>query len=174
MAWAAAHPVIWGLGWSITSNVINDAERQRPNFGASGALVATAISGLLVVASARAKRLASRARSPATRSLRFSSSPLPCSPTGFAALASVFNDPDVLDEPSGVVLDRFRQHQGSVSLWSSLLAFSAATFLPIGYFLWVRWLLWMAMQLRRNSGQTDATDRRSPSLRADDPVSIRA
>ncbi len=59
VAWAAAHPLIWGLGWLITSNVINDAERQHANFGASGALVATAISGLLVVASARAKRSAS-------------------------------------------------------------------------------------------------------------------
>ncbi len=58
-AWAAAHPVIWGLGWLITSNVFNDAERQHASFGASGALVATAISGVLVVASARAKRSAS-------------------------------------------------------------------------------------------------------------------
>ncbi len=226
--------------------------------------------------------------------------------TGFTALASVFNYPDVLNESSGVVLDRFRQHQGSVSLWFSLLAFSAAMFAPIaigvgrlstdrwmkrsvrvgvaaaivqtigllrwpilvpgfaasarsvnpqtaadaeahfrlagtllgtvvgetlgyiltaawtvlvlmslrsrfagrvfvalgavsaslivlgvlsslelpvidtanfvGYILWVLWLLWMAVQLlRRNPGQqTDATDRRSPSLPADDPVSVRA
>ena len=225
---------------------------------------------------------------------------------GFTALSSVFNYPDVLNESSSVVLDRFRQHRGSVSLWFSLLAFSAAMFAPIaigvgrlstdrwmkrsvrlgfaaavvqtigllrwpilvpgfaanarsvdpqtaadaeahfrlagtllgtvvgetlgyiltaawtvfvlmslrsrfagrifvalgavsaslifvgvlsplelpvidtanfiGYILWVVWLLWMAVQLlRRNPGQqTDATDRPSPSLRADDPVSIRA
>ncbi len=50
---------------------------------------------------------------------------------GFTALSSVFNYPDVLNESSSVVLDRFRQHQGPVSFWFSLLAFSAAMFAPI-------------------------------------------
>ena len=46
----------------------------------------------------------------------------------------------------------------------------------IGYILWVLWLLWMAVRLlRRHPSQgADATDRPTPSLRADDPVSIRA
>ncbi len=50
---------------------------------------------------------------------------------GFTVLGSVFNYPDVLKEPTGVVLDRFREHQGSVSLWFAVLAVSAALFAPI-------------------------------------------
>jgi hypothetical protein len=50
---------------------------------------------------------------------------------GFTVLGSVFNYPDVLKEPTGVVLDRFREHQGSVSLWFAVLAVAAALFGPI-------------------------------------------
>lgn len=50
---------------------------------------------------------------------------------GFTALSSIFNYPDVLKEPSGVVLDRFREHQSSVSMWFAILAVSAALFGPI-------------------------------------------
>ena len=50
---------------------------------------------------------------------------------GFTALGSIFNYPDVLKEPSGVVLDRFRDHQTSVSMWFAILALSAALFGPI-------------------------------------------
>jgi Domain of unknown function (DUF4386) len=50
---------------------------------------------------------------------------------GFTALSSIFNYPDVLKEPSGVVLDRFREHQSSVSMWFTILAVSAALFGPI-------------------------------------------
>jgi hypothetical protein len=53
MTWAAATPALWALGWLITSQVIVDADRQHANFGASGALVVTALSGLIVAISSR-------------------------------------------------------------------------------------------------------------------------
>jgi hypothetical protein len=50
---------------------------------------------------------------------------------GFTALGSIFNYPDVLDEPAGDVLASFRDNQGAVSAWFSVLAFSAALLAPI-------------------------------------------
>ena len=41
---------------------------------------------------------------------------------GFAALGSIFNYPDVLDEPAGKVLASFRDSQGAVSAWFVVLA----------------------------------------------------
>jgi len=49
----------------------------------------------------------------------------------FTALGSVFNYPDVLDDPAGSVLADFRDHQAAVSGWFSVLALSAALFAPI-------------------------------------------
>ena len=49
----------------------------------------------------------------------------------FTALGSIFNYPDVLDEPAGAVLADFRAHEGAVSAWFSVLALSAALFAPI-------------------------------------------
>jgi hypothetical protein len=51
LAWAATTPALWALGWLITSQVIVDADRQHANFGASGALVVTALSGLVLAVS---------------------------------------------------------------------------------------------------------------------------
>lgn len=50
---------------------------------------------------------------------------------GFAALGSIFNYPDVLDEPAGTVLADFRDNQTAISAWFSVLALSAALFAPI-------------------------------------------
>jgi uncharacterized protein DUF4386 len=50
---------------------------------------------------------------------------------GFTALGTIFNYPDVLKEPTGEILDRFREHQSSVSIWFAVLAASAALFAPI-------------------------------------------
>jgi hypothetical protein len=50
---------------------------------------------------------------------------------GFTALGSIFNYPDVLDEPAGQVLGSFHDHQGAVSAWFSVLALSAALLAPI-------------------------------------------
>jgi hypothetical protein len=49
----------------------------------------------------------------------------------FTALGSIFNYPDVLDEPAGEVLAAFRDDQGAVSAWFSVLALSAALLAPI-------------------------------------------
>jgi hypothetical protein len=49
----------------------------------------------------------------------------------FAALGAIFNYPDVLDEPAGQVLAAFRDDQGAVSGWFSVLALSAALLAPI-------------------------------------------
>src|SRR3954469_2260721 len=50
---------------------------------------------------------------------------------GFAALGSIFDYPDVLDEPAGDVLASFREHQGAVGAWFTVLAISAAMLAPI-------------------------------------------
>ena len=50
---------------------------------------------------------------------------------GFTALGSIFNYPDVLDEPAGEVLASFRDHEGAVSAWFSVLALAAALLAPI-------------------------------------------
>jgi hypothetical protein len=49
----------------------------------------------------------------------------------FTALGSIFNYPDVLDEPAGKVLAAFRDHEGAVSGWFSVLALSAALLAPV-------------------------------------------
>jgi hypothetical protein len=49
----------------------------------------------------------------------------------FTALGSIFNYPDVLDEPAAEVLATFRDHQGAVSGWFSVLALSAALLAPV-------------------------------------------
>jgi hypothetical protein len=49
----------------------------------------------------------------------------------FTALGSIFNYPDVLDEPAGEVLASFRAHEGAVSAWFTVLALSAALLAPI-------------------------------------------
>jgi hypothetical protein len=50
---------------------------------------------------------------------------------GFTALGSIFNYPDVLDEPAGKVLAMFRDSQDAVSAWFLVLACSAALLAPI-------------------------------------------
>lgn len=50
VVWALTTPVLWALGWSITAQVIVDAERHHALFGSSGALVVSALAGVLVAA----------------------------------------------------------------------------------------------------------------------------
>jgi hypothetical protein len=50
---------------------------------------------------------------------------------GFTALGSIFNYPDVLDEPAGKVLASFHDSQGAVSSWFLVLAIAAALLAPI-------------------------------------------
>lgn len=49
----------------------------------------------------------------------------------FTALGSIFNYPDVLDEPAADVLASFSAHEGAVSAWFTVLALSAALLAPI-------------------------------------------
>lgn len=49
----------------------------------------------------------------------------------FAALGSIFNYPDVLDEPAGQVLASFRDHEAPVRIWFAVLALSAGLLAPI-------------------------------------------
>jgi len=49
----------------------------------------------------------------------------------FTALGSIFNYPDVLDEPAGRVLASFRDHKDAVRAWFSVLALSAALLAPV-------------------------------------------
>ena len=48
----------------------------------------------------------------------------------FTALGSIFNYPDVLDEPAGDVLASFRAHEGAVSAWFTVLALAAGLLAP--------------------------------------------
>jgi hypothetical protein len=49
----------------------------------------------------------------------------------FTALGSIFNYPDVLDDPARNVLVDFSAHQSAVSAWFTVLALSAALLAPI-------------------------------------------
>lgn len=50
---------------------------------------------------------------------------------GFSALGSIFDYPDVLKEPAGLVLASFRDHESAVRLWFLVLAVSAGLLAPI-------------------------------------------
>ena len=47
-AWTAANAAGWSLGWLVTSGVIVDIERGHHVFGASGALLATLLTGMVL------------------------------------------------------------------------------------------------------------------------------
>jgi uncharacterized membrane protein YjfL (UPF0719 family) len=46
--WAVAMPVMWALGWTVTGLSGVSIEEQFTNFGATGALTFSALSGLLL------------------------------------------------------------------------------------------------------------------------------
>ena len=46
--WAVATPMLWAIGWLITSQVIVDVDAQYAIFGASGALVVTLLGGAVL------------------------------------------------------------------------------------------------------------------------------
>ena len=54
---------------------------------------------------------------------------------GFTVLGSVFEYPQVLEEPTADILALFRQHQGAVMGWFLVLAVSAALMAPAGVWL---------------------------------------
>ena len=54
---------------------------------------------------------------------------------GFTVLGSVFEYPQILEEPTGDILALFREHQGSVMTWFLVLVVSAALIAPAGIWL---------------------------------------
>jgi len=54
--WAIAMPPLWALGWVVTTAAGIRVDQQFTNFGASGAIVVTILSGLLLVQLLRAPR----------------------------------------------------------------------------------------------------------------------
>ena len=54
---------------------------------------------------------------------------------GFTALGSVFDYPQILQEPTDVILALYREHQTAVSGWFLVLVVSAALLAPAGMFL---------------------------------------
>jgi hypothetical protein len=47
-AWAAAMPLLWALGWTVTAAAGIDVDNQFAVFGATGAITFTALSGALL------------------------------------------------------------------------------------------------------------------------------
>ncbi len=64
-AWAAALPALWALGWSITTVIGYEVDKQVTVFGASGAVVFAALSGVLLHALLPADPPPAAARVPA-------------------------------------------------------------------------------------------------------------
>src|SRR4051794_37626424 len=54
---------------------------------------------------------------------------------GFTVLGSVFEYPQILEEPTADVLALFREHQGAVTAWFLVLVGSAALMAPAGMWL---------------------------------------
>ena len=54
--WAVAMPLLWALGWIVTTAAGVRVDQHFTNFGAFGAIVVTALSGLLLVQLLRASR----------------------------------------------------------------------------------------------------------------------
>jgi CHASE2 domain-containing sensor protein len=46
--WAAALPALWALGWSVTTVIGYEVDKQVAVFGASGAVTVAALSGALL------------------------------------------------------------------------------------------------------------------------------
>lgn len=46
--WAAATPLVWAIGWTVTTLVGVDVEAQHAVFGASGAIIVTVLTGALL------------------------------------------------------------------------------------------------------------------------------
>ena len=54
---------------------------------------------------------------------------------GFTFLGSIFEYPQILEEPTGDILALFREHQGAVMSWFGVLVLSAALMAPAGIWL---------------------------------------
>jgi hypothetical protein len=61
-AWAAAIPVLWALGWTVTTLAGIDVDQQFSVFGAAGAVTFSALSGALLHRLLPGRSTATRAR----------------------------------------------------------------------------------------------------------------
>jgi hypothetical protein len=68
--WAIAMPPLWALGWIVTTAAGIGVDQHFTNFGASGAIVVTVLSGLLLVYLLRAARPIDEASQPAVGAAR--------------------------------------------------------------------------------------------------------
>jgi len=53
--WALTTPVLWGLGWAVTTLVGVDVEAQYTIFGSTGAITVSALAGVVLYALGRRK-----------------------------------------------------------------------------------------------------------------------
>ena len=103
---------------------------------------------------------------------------------GFSVLGSVFEYPQILEEPTSDILALFREHQGAVTGWFLVLVVGAALMAPAGIFLgrlvggtigrWIAWTGVAAATVQVIGLQRWATlvpgvseDALNPALRAD-------
>jgi hypothetical protein len=54
---------------------------------------------------------------------------------GFTALGSIFDYPNILEEPTAEILSHFRENQGAISAWFLVLTISAGLLAPVGILL---------------------------------------
>ena len=77
---------------------------------------------------------------------------------GFTVLGSVFEYPQILEEPTADILALFREHQGAVMTWFLVLVVSAALMAPAG--------IWLGRHRRRHPRPLDRRRRHRRSDRA--------
>jgi hypothetical protein len=63
--WALAMPPLWALGWIVTTAAGVGVDQHFTNFGATGSIVVTVLSGLLIVQLLRAPRAIDEVARPA-------------------------------------------------------------------------------------------------------------
>ncbi len=68
--WALATPPLWALGWIVTTAAGIGVDRRFTNFGASGAIVVTILSGLLLAQMLRTPRPIAELAGPAVAAAR--------------------------------------------------------------------------------------------------------
>lgn len=140
--WAAAVSISWVLGWLITANVTVDAANGYVAFGSSGALVATAITGLVLRRILGAGQRPTARASSATRTVNATVSAavllilLPVAlNAAFAALAAKFDYPDTIRRPTAEVLEQFRQDGPALVLLWWAFAMTAVLLAPLALLL---------------------------------------
>jgi hypothetical protein len=120
----------WALGWRVSEAVIGSSVDQHFYiFGASGALVVAALTSPVAPLLSRPTVVRSTHARIAAVSLALASL---LAIAGFTVLGIVFQYPQILEEPTGDVLELFRANQTAVTSWFLVLVVSAALMAPAG------------------------------------------